>query len=93
MSEEEIREVELLYIKNTSEDNYTLEACSRGNKITKLNFPHVEGIEMSALRSMEVQNTFLHLGQHQKKMCNMRFVYPINLKVNYLMGNIIIKVL
>ena len=92
MVEEELREVELMYIQNISGNNYSVETTGRRAKTVKLNFADVDGIEIDAKRPLEVKNSFLQLGEGQK-LWNMRFVYPTTFKIKYSMGKIIIHVI
>lgn len=89
--EEKANEVEMLYIQNTSGDNYTVETAGRRARALKLSFSNVEGIEIDARKPMEIKNSFLQMNEGHAKMWNLRFNYPTNLLIKY-MGKIIIQV-
>jgi len=90
--EEYVNEVEMMYIKNTGGDNFTVETAGRRAKSVKLSFSKVEAIEISGPRVLEVKNSFIQMSDNQQKMWNMRFNYPTNFRIRYLMGKIQIEV-
>lgn len=89
---EEVREVEILYVQNTTGDNYSVETAGRRTKSLKLNFSKVEGVEIDAKRPLEIRSSFLQMTDGLNKMWNMRFVYPTTLQIQYKMGKILIEV-
>jgi hypothetical protein len=92
MLAEEVRDVELMYIQNTSGDNYTIETQGRHSQPLKMKFSNVEGIEIDAKIPLGIRSSFLQMADGQDKMWNLRFNYPTNLKIKY-MGKIIIEVI
>jgi hypothetical protein len=91
MQEEIIREVEMMYIQNAGDNNFSIETMSRRSQIIKLNFTEVEGIEINAPRPLEIKNSYIQMADGQPKMWNMRFAYPTNFKIRYT-GKIYIEV-
>ena len=92
MLEETVREVEMMYIQNTSANNYSIEAMGRRIKTVKLNFSDVEGVEIDAKKTLEIKSSFLQMADGQAKMWNLRFLYPTNFSIKYV-GKIIIEVI
>lgn len=92
MLTEEVRQVEMMYIQNTSGDSYTVETHSRHNQTVKLNFSNVEGIEIDGSIPVGIKNSFLQMADGQDKMWNLRFNYPTNFKIKYT-GKIVIQVI
>ena len=88
--EERITEIEMIYIQNTSDDNYSVECMGRRKGSVKLNFSQVEGIEIKAQRPLEITNSYLQMSDKDSKMWNIRFAYPTELVVRY-MGKIMIE--
>jgi hypothetical protein len=80
--EEKVFDVSMIYILNTSANNYTLEFYCR-NKNIKLNFSAVEGIELIVKVPIELKNSFIQLAENQPKVWNMKLVYPMNFKISY----------
>jgi len=89
--EERITEIEMIYIQNTSDDNYTVECMSRRKGTTKLNFSQVEGVEINARRPIEITNSFLQMSDKDNKMWNIKFAYPTEFVIKY-MGKIMIEI-
>ena len=92
MLEETVREVEMMYIQNTSANNYSIEVMGRRIKTVKLNFSDVEGVEIDAKKTLEIKSSFLQMADGQAKMWNLRFLYPTNFIIKYV-GKIIIEVI
>jgi hypothetical protein len=92
MLAEEVREVEMMYIRNTSGNSYSIETTGRRSKTVKLNFANVEGIEIDAKIPLTINSSFLQVADGQEKMWNLRFSYPTNFKIKYL-GKIVIEVI
>jgi hypothetical protein len=92
MVEETVREVEMMYIQSTGDNNFSVEMMSRRSNNIKMNFTGVEGIEINAPRPLEIKNSYIQMTDGQPKMWNMRFVYPTNFKIRYT-GKIIIEVI
>ena len=92
MLAEEVRDIDMMYIQNTSGNNYTVEALSRRGKTVKMNFTNVEGVEIDARIPMEIKSSFLQMADGQDKMWNMRFNFPTNFKIKYT-GKIVIEVI
>jgi len=90
--QENVNEVEMLYIKHNGGSNYSVETAGRRTKSVKLNFTNVEGVEIIAPRALEVKNAFLQLGDEPAKIWNMRFAYATNLSIKYT-GKIVIEVI
>ena len=89
--EEKVYDVEMLYIRNTSGTNYVVETSGRRSKSLRLTFSQVEGVEISALRPMEIKNSYIQMAEGQDKTWNMRFGFPTNFSIKYAMGKIIIE--
>lgn len=83
-------EVEMMYIQNTSDHNYTVEVTGKRCKTMKLNFSHVEGIEFSPQRPVELKNSYLQMTEGQHKLWSLRFAYPTNFSIKYAMNQIVI---
>ena len=92
MLAEEVRDVEMMYIQNTSGDRYSIETHGRRSKTVKLNFSNVEGIEIDAKIPLGIKNSFIQMADGQDKIWNMRFNYPTNFKIKYT-GKIVIEVI
>ena len=92
MLAEEVREVEMMYIRNTSGNSYSVETTGRRSKTLKLNFTDVEGIEIDAKIPLAIKSSYLQIADGQDKMWNLRFNYPTNFKIKY-MGKIVIEVI
>ena len=90
--EENVNEVEMMYIQNTGGTNYSVETMGRRSKNVKLTFSDVEGVEFVATRPIEIKNSFIQMAETHPKMMNMRFSYPTNFKIQYIMGKIRIEV-
>jgi len=90
--EEKVYDVEMMYIQNKGGNNYTVETTGRRAKDTKLIFSDVEGVEVNALNSLQVRNSYIQMGEGHTKVWNMRFVYPTNFKIKYT-GRIVIDVI
>jgi hypothetical protein len=91
--EERVYEVEMVYVQNTSGNNYTLETMGRRSKNVKLSFTDVEGVEINSPKPLEVKNSLVQMAEGQSKMWNMRFAFPTNLAVKYSMNRIVIEAL
>ena len=89
--EEKLNNIEMIYVQNTSGDNYTVECIGRRHQTTRLNFSNVEGIELSAISSVEIKQSFIQMSENQGKMWNIKFSYPERLSVKYV-GKINIEV-
>lgn len=89
--EEILNGIEMIYIQNTSGDNYSVECIGRHHQTTKLNFSDVEGIEVNAVSSVEIKQSFIQLSEEQGKMWNIKFTYPEKIAIKYL-GKILIEV-
>lgn len=89
---EEVKEVEMMYIQNTSGRDYFIETTGRHGKTVKLKFTNVEGIEIDAKIPLELRNSFLQMTDGQDKMWNLRFNYPTNFIIKYT-GKIVIEVI
>lgn len=87
--EEKVYEVEMMYIRNTSGDDYTVETAGRRSKSVKLSFSNVEGIEIGGSIPFEIKNSYLQMRDGDQKMWNLRFNYPVNFSIKY-MGKIVI---
>ena len=90
--EEKVYEVEMMYIQNTTGNDYTVETMGRRGRNFKLNFSDVDGIEVNAPKPLEIKNSFVRMADGETKVWNMRFAYPTNFKIKY-MGKIIIEVI
>ncbi len=82
MIDEKVFDVSTIYIQNTSAGNYTLEFTCR-DKIIKLNFSAVEGVEMIAKIPMELKSSFVQLTESMPKVWNMKMGYPMNFRIRY----------
>jgi len=89
--EEKVFDVEMIYIRNTLEDKYTVEFIGRRNKSVELKFLNVEGIEIDAKKPLEIKHSFLQMNESQPKVWNLKFYYPVDIRIKY-EGKIIIEV-
>ena len=90
--QQKIYDVEMMYIQNTSGNDYTVETMSRRSKNIKLNFSNVDGVEINTQKPLEIKNSFLSMAENGSKVWNMRFSYPTNIKINFI-GKITIEVI
>lgn len=90
--EEKIFEIDLLYIKNTGPDSYSIECTSRRGRSVILNYSNVEGIEINASVVLEVKNAFMSCNRNDERIWNMKFNTPANLKISH-SGKILIQVI
>ena len=79
---EKVFDVSMIYIQNASAGNYSLEFTCR-DKVIRLNYANVEGIEMIAKVPLELKSAFVQLGESLPKVWNMKLGYPTNFKVSY----------
>ncbi len=80
--DEKVFDVTMIYIQNTSADNYSLEFYCR-NKNIKLNYSHVEGIELVAKVPVELKTSFMQMTENVPKVWNMKLGYPTNFKISF----------
>ncbi len=80
---EKVYEIDMLYIKNTDENNYIIECASRRGKSVVLKYSDVEGIEIDAPIPLEVRNAFISCNENSERIWNMRFSSPANLKIDF----------
>ena len=80
--DEKVFDVTMIYIQNTAADAYSLEFYCR-NKNIKLNFNHVEGIELIAKIPLELKSSFVQMADNLPKVWNMKLGYPTNFKISY----------
>jgi hypothetical protein len=80
--DEKVFDVSMMYIQNTSADNYSLEFYCRDKNI-KLNFSKVEGIELIAKIPMELKSSFVQMVENLPKVWNLKLGYPTNFKISY----------
>ncbi len=90
--EERVNEVEMMYIQNTSGTNYSVEMTGRRCKTTKLNFSNVDGVEFSLPRPLEVEHAYVQMAEGQNKMWSLKFVYPTNFIIKYVLNKINIEI-
>ena len=90
--EERLYEVEMMYIQNTTGDNYSVETSGRRTKTVKLNFSDVEMIEINTPKALEIKNSIVQMKDGSPKLWSMRFAFPTNLLIKYT-GRIVIEVL
>jgi len=80
--DEKVFDVSMMYIQNTSANNYSLEFYCR-NKNIKLNFSNVEGIELIGKIPMELKTSFVQMAENVPKVWNLKLGYPMNFKISY----------
>lgn len=80
--DEKVFDVSMIYIQNTSANNYSLEFYCR-NKNIKLNYANVEGIELIVKVPLELKTSFVQMADNLPKVWNMKLGYPTNFKVSY----------
>ncbi len=80
--DQKVFDVSMIYIQNTSADNYSLEFYCRDKNI-KLNYANVEGIELIAKIPVELKTTFVQMAESLPKVWNMKLGYPTNFKISY----------
>ena len=89
--EERLYEIHSFYVRHTSEKGYSIEFLGRSQKITRLNFDEAEGIELLTDNSVEIKTTFLNLHDPDNRIWNVRFAFPLHLRVRFT-GKILIEV-
>lgn len=89
--EERLYEIQGFYVQHTDEKGYSIEFLGRGRKITRLNFDKADGIELLTDHSVEMKNVFLNLHDSAQRAWNVRFSYPVHLRVRF-SGKILIEV-
>jgi len=90
--EEKLFEIDVIYIRSNNGISYTLEFASRRGKSVVLKYPEVEGIEINAPVSMELQNAFMTCGKAGDRIWNIKLSTPANLRISY-SGKILIQVI
>jgi hypothetical protein len=80
--DEKVFDVSMMYIQNTSANNYSLEFYCR-DKTIKLNFSNVEGIELIAKIPVELKTSFVQMAETLPKVWNLKLGYPMNFKISY----------
>lgn len=88
---EKVFDVEMIFIRNTSGSEYTVECLGRNHQDSIFKFSGVEGIEIQASPPMEVKNSYMQLGDSQEKMWNLKLAIPCTIHISF-MGKIVIKV-
>lgn len=91
--EQKAYEVEMMYIQNTSGNNYSVEVGGRRCKPMKLNFTNAEGVEFSPQRPVEVKNSYTQMAEGHNKMWSLKFAYPTNFSIKYAMNRIVIDII
>jgi hypothetical protein len=91
--EERVYDVEMMYIQNTSGTDYSVELTGRRRSTVKLKFPKAEAVEFKPQRALEVTHSYIQMGEGQNKIWNIRFAYPTNFSVKFVMGKIVIDVI
>ena len=89
--EEKLFEIDLIYIKNTGTNDYSVECTSRRGRSVILNYSNVDGIEINASIALEIKSAFMSCNENGDRIWNMRFNTPANLKINH-SGKISIQV-
>jgi hypothetical protein len=89
--DETVHDVQMVFIENTAENNYTIECMGSHHQDIKLKFDGAEGIEMSSKSGFEAKNAFLQMAEGEAKVWNLRFCYPVKLRIQF-MGKIMIEV-
>jgi len=90
--EEKLFEIDMIYIKNTSLADYSIECASRRNKSVILNFSNADGVEINAPVPLEIKNAIMSCSSNGERIWNMRFSSPANLKISF-SGKITIQVI
>ncbi|MCP4219642.1 MAG: hypothetical protein GY765_33730 [bacterium] len=88
--EECVYEVEMMYIQNTSGNDYTLEARGRRTKGVKLMFSNVDGIEFSPRKPLEIKHSYLCMNEGESKVWNLQFPYAMNFCIKFALNKIMI---
>ena len=90
--EQKVKEVEMMFIQNTSGNDYSIECLNRNRQSTKINCPGVEGIEINGnMKTVQIKHSFLQMSEGQSKMWNLRFAFPTDLIIKYV-GKIQIEI-
>lgn len=90
--EERVYDVEMMYIQNTSGTDYSVELTGRRRTTMKLNFPGAEGVEFNPQRPLEVKNSYIQMAEGHNKIWNIRFAYPTNFSIKFVMGRVVIDI-
>lgn len=88
--EEKVYDVEMLYIHNTSERNYTVECLGRHHQNIRFTFSQVEGVELDARVPTEIKHSYLQLSEKEPKVWNIKLSYPMNVSIR-MDGRVVIQ--
>jgi hypothetical protein len=88
--EEKLNEIDMIYIQNTSGNNYSIECVGRGKQSVKLNYSNVENIEINTPAALGIRHSYIQMAEGQPKMFNIKLEYPQSISIKF-MGKIIIE--
>ncbi len=88
--DEKVFDVEMIYIQSPAPGSYTLEFIGRRQNAVKLNFRDAEGVEFNTHAPVEMKSFFLQMSDPQPRVWNMRFGFPVNLKIRF-SGRVVVE--
>ncbi len=91
--EQKAYDVEMMYIQNTSGNDYTVELTGRRCPTLRLNFSGVDGVEFNAVPPLQVTQSYLQMADGQDKLLSLKFQFPTNLNVKAALDKIVIEVI
>lgn len=90
--EEKLFDIEMIFIQNKSENDFSIECIGRRQNSVMLNFSNVDAIEVDAKNSVEIKHSYIQMSENQSKMWNLKFSYPTAVSIKYI-GKIVIEVI
>jgi hypothetical protein len=88
--EERLYDIEMIYMQNSRDMQYSIECISRFQKSTTLNFNNVEGVEINSREPLEIKSAYIQMSEQSPRVWNVRFSYPTHLRIKFT-GRIIIE--
>lgn len=89
---EKVFDVEMIFIRNISGSDYSVECIGRHHLNNIYKFSGVQGIEIKASIPLEIKNSYMQLDDSQEKMWNLKLTKPHGLKISF-MEKIVIEVI
>jgi len=88
--EERLYDIDMVYVQSSAGRDYVVECLGRGGQSVRLSFTDVEGVELLAKVPVELRQSFLQLSDREPRAWNIKFAYPVNLRVS-MTGKILIE--
>ncbi len=79
--EERLYEIQRFYVQHDGERQYAIEFLGRNQKVTRLTFDDVEGVEFRSQGNSEIQTAFCNLNNRPPRLWNVQFAYPVHLSI------------